>query len=118
MNEAAIYRFAGEMVDLGSRMLGEAERSKDPVMNDEGFELIERARYLVRDHLTYVDRKESETHRRRPSMKRETIIASLKRKIAEYPPEADNAFDAGYIAALRFALGMLEDEEENKEEGR
>jgi hypothetical protein len=43
-------------------------------------------------------------------MKRETIIEALKAKLAEYPVPTENAFDAGYISALRFVLDLLEDE--------
>lgn len=53
-------------------------------------------------------------------MKRETIIAALKAKLAEYPdgPTA-HAFDAGYMSALRFVLDLLEDDEEmDREEGK
>lgn len=48
-------------------------------------------------------------------MTRETIIAALAAKLAEYPdgPIA-HAFDAGYMSALRFALDLLEDEEAPK----
>lgn len=52
-------------------------------------------------------------------MKRETIIEALHAKLAEYPEGPNrHPFDAGYLCALRFALDLLEDQDEAASGGK
>lgn len=53
-------------------------------------------------------------------MKRKTIIQYLREVLAEYPPEGPTCrlFDAGYVCALRFALELLEEQDEPADGGK
>lgn len=52
-------------------------------------------------------------------MKRETIIEALRVKLAEYPDGPTlHPFDAGYLCALRFALELLEEQDEPADGGK
>jgi hypothetical protein len=58
--ESTIYRIAADMVDLSEKMIEVGIDHGDTGLADDGFKILEMARYLITDHLEYMNQRKGE----------------------------------------------------------